>query len=116
MLTFFVGAIGLQILVNWAGELSLAHAQVIGICVFTVARLSSAHGISPLLLLPGGEQGEHQDHRVTGPWAGVVERPDPVGPCGHRPSWNEEVALKGKILNRQGNHESHQRNLETLYS
>lgn len=54
VLTFFVGAIGLQILVNWAGELSLAHAQVIGICVFTVARLSSAHGISPLLLLPGG--------------------------------------------------------------
>jgi branched-chain amino acid transport system permease protein len=48
----FVGAIGLHVLVNWAGELSLAHAALVGLPAFAVAKLSGDHGWSPILLLP----------------------------------------------------------------
>jgi branched-chain amino acid transport system permease protein len=48
----FVGAIGLHVLVNWAGELSLAHAALVGLPAFAVAKLSGDHGISPITLLP----------------------------------------------------------------
>lgn len=49
-----VGAMGLHLLVNWTGELSLAHAGLVGLPAFVVADLSSDHGISPILLLPVG--------------------------------------------------------------
>jgi branched-chain amino acid transport system permease protein len=51
---FFVGAIGLHILVNWAGELSLAHAAFVGLPAFAVAQVSSHSGLSPILALPVG--------------------------------------------------------------
>src|SRR5207249_4397562 len=50
----FVGAIGLHILVNWSGELSLAHAGFIGLPAFAVAQLSAHSGVSPILVLPFG--------------------------------------------------------------
>jgi branched-chain amino acid transport system permease protein len=50
----FIGAIGLHILVNWSGELSLAHAAFIGLPAFAVAQLSVHSGVSPLLFLPVG--------------------------------------------------------------
>lgn len=49
-----VAAIGLHMLVNWGGELSLAQAAVIGLPAFTVAKLASVWGVSPLVLLPLG--------------------------------------------------------------
>ena len=52
VLIVLVGAIGLHLLVNWAGELSLAHAPLIGLPAFVVGKLSSDHGISPVYLLP----------------------------------------------------------------
>jgi ABC-type branched-subunit amino acid transport system ATPase component/ABC-type branched-subunit amino acid transport system permease subunit len=52
VLVFFVGAIGLHVLVNWAGELSLAHAAMVGVPAFTSLALSHAHDISPIYLLP----------------------------------------------------------------
>ena len=50
----FIGAIGLHILVNWSGELSLGHAAFIGLPAFAVAQLSVHSGASPLLFLPVG--------------------------------------------------------------
>ncbi|HMC51677.1 MAG TPA: branched-chain amino acid ABC transporter permease, partial [Acidimicrobiales bacterium] len=50
----FVGAIGLHILVNWSGELSLAHAGFIGLPAFAVAQLSLHAHVSPILVLPLG--------------------------------------------------------------
>jgi branched-chain amino acid transport system permease protein len=52
VLIVVVAAIGLHLLVNWAGELSLAHAPLIGLPAFVVAKLSADHGISPVVLLP----------------------------------------------------------------
>lgn len=52
VLIVMIAAFGLHILVNWAGELSLAHAGFIGLPAFTVAKLSADHGISPIALLP----------------------------------------------------------------
>ena len=46
------GAIGLHLLVNWAGELSLAHATLVGLPAFVVAKLSADHNLSPVYLLP----------------------------------------------------------------
>jgi ABC-type branched-subunit amino acid transport system ATPase component/ABC-type branched-subunit amino acid transport system permease subunit len=54
VLIVVVGAIGLHVLVNWTGELSLAHATIIGFPAFVVAKLSADHGLSPLYLLPIG--------------------------------------------------------------
>src|SRR5205807_2307758 len=50
----FIGAIGLHILVNWSGELSLAHAGFIGLPAFVVAQLSLHAHLSPILALPLG--------------------------------------------------------------
>lgn len=52
VLIFFVAAIGLHILVNWAGQLSLAHAVTVAVPAFTVLTLSEQHAISPIYLLP----------------------------------------------------------------
>lgn len=54
VLVFLVGAIGLHILVNWAGELSLAHAGMVGLPAFVVIAVSEVHGVSPVYLLPVG--------------------------------------------------------------
>lgn len=54
VLIVFVGAIGLHVLVNWAGELSLAHAAFVGVPAFVVAKLAGEHGVSPVYLLPIG--------------------------------------------------------------
>ena len=54
LLVLLVGAIGLHILVNWTGELSLAHATLVGLPAFAVAKLSADHGLSPIVLLPVG--------------------------------------------------------------
>jgi len=54
VLIFIVGAIGLHLLVNWAGELSLAHAALVGLPAFIVVKLSADHGLSPIYLLPVG--------------------------------------------------------------
>lgn len=52
VLVLLAGAVGLHLLVNWAGELSLAHAPMVGLPAFVVAKLSAEHGISPIALLP----------------------------------------------------------------
>lgn len=52
VLIFFVAAIGLHVLVNWAGQLSLAHAGMVGLPAFSVLTLSELHQISPIYLLP----------------------------------------------------------------
>ena len=52
VLIVLTAAIGLHLLVTWAGELSLAQAPLVGLPAFTVAKLSADHGISPLYLLP----------------------------------------------------------------
>jgi branched-chain amino acid transport system permease protein len=52
VLVLLAGAVGLHLLVNWAGELSLAHAPMVGLPAFVVAKLSSEHDISPITLLP----------------------------------------------------------------
>jgi branched-chain amino acid transport system permease protein len=54
VLIFIVGAIGLHLLVNWVGELSLAHAALVGLPAFVVVKLSADHGLSPIYLLPVG--------------------------------------------------------------
>ena len=54
VLILLVGAIGLHLLVNWAGELSLAHAALVGLPAFVVATVSSGQGVSPIVLLPLG--------------------------------------------------------------
>jgi branched-chain amino acid transport system permease protein len=50
----FVAAIGLHILVNVAGELSLAHAAFLGIPAFAVAQFCAHSGLTPLLAVPVG--------------------------------------------------------------
>jgi branched-chain amino acid transport system permease protein len=52
VMAFLVAAIGLHILVNWAGQLSLAHSVMVGLPAFAVLALSESHGISPIYLLP----------------------------------------------------------------
>ncbi len=49
-----VAAIGLHLLVNWTGELSLAHAALVGVPAFVVGKVAADHGISPVYLLPLG--------------------------------------------------------------
>lgn len=49
---YVIAVFGLHVLVNWAGELSLAHASMVAVPAFSVLALSATHGISPLLLLP----------------------------------------------------------------
>src|SRR5260370_3536690 len=50
----FVGAIGLHVLVNWGGEVSLAHAPFVGMPAFVVAQVTAHPGLSPILILPVG--------------------------------------------------------------
>ncbi|HVM55345.1 MAG TPA: branched-chain amino acid ABC transporter permease [Acidimicrobiales bacterium] len=52
VLIVMVAAIGLHVLVTWAGELSLAQAPIVGLPAFAVAKLSADHGLSPVYLLP----------------------------------------------------------------
>ena len=52
VLIVVAGAVGLHLLVNWAGELSLAHATLVGLPAFVVAKLSADHNLSPIYLLP----------------------------------------------------------------
>jgi branched-chain amino acid transport system permease protein len=52
VLIVLVAAIGLHVLVTWAGELSLAQAPIVGLPAFAVAKLSADHGLSPVYLLP----------------------------------------------------------------
>ena len=54
VLIFLVGALGQQVLVSWAGQLSLAHAEMIGLPAFVVLGVSSVDHVSPLYLLPLG--------------------------------------------------------------
>jgi branched-chain amino acid transport system permease protein len=49
---FFVAAVGLHVLVNWTGQVSLAHATMVGLPAFSVLAISEAHQISPIYLLP----------------------------------------------------------------
>ena len=50
----FIGAIGLHVLVNWAGELSLGHAAFVGLPAFFVAQAASHSGWSPIVFVPFG--------------------------------------------------------------
>lgn len=52
LLIFVTAAIGMHVLVNWSGQLSLAHAAMIGLPAFVVGKLSVDHAVSPVLLLP----------------------------------------------------------------
>jgi branched-chain amino acid transport system permease protein len=54
VLIFVIAALGLHLLVNWAGQLSLAHAGMVGLPALVVIALSETHHISPLYLLPVG--------------------------------------------------------------
>jgi len=54
LLVFAVAAMGLHLLVNWAGELSLAHSTFVGFPAFCVAALSAKWNASPILLVPVG--------------------------------------------------------------
>ncbi|MHB8467551.1 MAG: branched-chain amino acid ABC transporter permease [Acidimicrobiales bacterium] len=54
VLIFVIAALGLHLLVNWAGQLSLAHAGMVGLPALVVIALSETHQISPLYLLPVG--------------------------------------------------------------
>lgn len=54
LLVALVAVLGLHILVNWAGELSLAHAGAVGLSAFAVLAVSEVWGISPVYLLPFG--------------------------------------------------------------
>lgn len=54
VLTFAVAAMGLHLLVNWAGELSLAHSAFVGFPAFAVSALSVSWGVSPIWLVPLG--------------------------------------------------------------
>jgi branched-chain amino acid transport system permease protein len=47
-----IGALGLHVLVNWAGQLSLAHAAFVGVPAFVTAQISAEQGVSPIHLLP----------------------------------------------------------------
>lgn len=54
IMIFFVAALGLHALVNWTGELSLAHGTVVGLSCLVVAAVSAGHRINALLLVPLG--------------------------------------------------------------
>lgn len=54
VLIAIVAATGLHVLVNWAGELSLVHAGMVGLPAFLVAKWSAELYQSPVLLLPAG--------------------------------------------------------------
>lgn len=54
ILIFLVAAAGLHVIVNWAGELSLAHAGMVGMPAFIVLTVSEVAGVSPVYLLPVG--------------------------------------------------------------
>lgn len=48
----FIAAIGLHLLVNWCGELSLAHAGFLGVPAFMAAQVAVRLGFSPIVALP----------------------------------------------------------------
>lgn len=50
----FIAAIGLHLLVNWSGEVSLAHASFVGLPAFMVAQLADRTGWTPIVFLPVG--------------------------------------------------------------
>ncbi|MGH2796070.1 MAG: branched-chain amino acid ABC transporter permease [Actinomycetota bacterium] len=52
VLIFGIAAMGLHLLVNWTGELSLGHAGVVGLPAFVLAQISFHLGISPVVLIP----------------------------------------------------------------
>ncbi|MGH2784356.1 MAG: branched-chain amino acid ABC transporter permease [Actinomycetota bacterium] len=52
VLIFAIAAMGLHLLVNWTGELSLGHAGVVGLPAFVLAQISFHQGVSPIVLLP----------------------------------------------------------------
>lgn len=52
VLIFAIAAMGLHLLVNWTGELSLGHAGVVGLPAFVLAQLSFHQNVSPIVLLP----------------------------------------------------------------
>ena len=52
VIIFFVGAVGLHVIVNWSGQLSLAQAPMVGLPAYGVLALSATYGISPIYLLP----------------------------------------------------------------
>lgn len=54
VLIFAVAAMGLHLLVNWAGELSLAHSTFVGFPAFCVGALSVKWDVSAILLIPIG--------------------------------------------------------------
>jgi len=53
-LIVYVAAIGLHILVNWTGDLSLAHAQIVGLSAISVGQLAISWKVSPIYLTPLG--------------------------------------------------------------
>lgn len=52
VLIFFAGAIGLHLLVNWAGELSLAHGATVAVPTFAMLSISEELDVSPVYLIP----------------------------------------------------------------
>jgi branched-chain amino acid transport system permease protein len=54
VLIFFVAALGLHLLVNWSGQLSLAHAGMVGLPAFSVLTVSNRTNVSPIYFLPLG--------------------------------------------------------------
>jgi branched-chain amino acid transport system permease protein len=51
---FFVAALGLHMLVNWTGELSLAHGTVLGLASLASAAISANLNVNPVAALPVG--------------------------------------------------------------
>jgi branched-chain amino acid transport system permease protein len=47
-----IAAMGLHVLVNWTGELSLAQAAAVGLPGLAVAEISATHSVDPLTLIP----------------------------------------------------------------
>jgi branched-chain amino acid transport system permease protein len=54
IMIFFVAALGLHALVNWAGELSLAHGTLVGLSCLVVAAVSANTRVNALILVPLG--------------------------------------------------------------
>jgi len=54
VLVIATAAFGLHVLVNWAGELSLAQAAFVGLPGLLVAKLSFDHQLDPVVLIPLG--------------------------------------------------------------
>ncbi|MFF6983472.1 branched-chain amino acid ABC transporter permease [Streptomyces sp. NPDC008343] len=54
VLIFLIAAFGLHLLVNWTGELSLAHGAVVGLSALSVAAISSSLQINSVALIPVG--------------------------------------------------------------